>query len=109
MAFGTPTTLHISKWLRRPRLRELARIGDYRQWLYVAEPERDLGIYGVWYRLSGTQEEIGGASVPEMHRQARAELFRRVRAGGDYAQREGSDGSAFVWIPTHAISLMELP
>lgn len=64
----------------------MARVGDCRRFLLVAEPEVARGVYGVGYEIPETViQRMSFENVLAFHEMlreaARVELFRRIEAG----------------------------
>lgn len=97
-----------NEWFRPPHFMELARIGDFRHFVWVAEPEHPKerkgrpGIFGVYYRVSELflfdMQDIENL-LDVLKGYALAELRRRIRRGTACALYEGVVYEKMTWTP----------
>jgi hypothetical protein len=89
-----------SEWFRPPALKSLCSYGDTQRFLYVAEPVREAGCYGVSYEVTASAWlAMSDDFLERLHGAALAELRRRIECGAAYAMPEGSHMDQFRWDP----------
>lgn len=90
-----------NEWFRKPKYYELIPDGDVSMFLFVAEPVKGDGVYGVCMRIS--RGLLYGINLPpraimkQLKDLALTELYARIDRG--QKQGEGEMYTAFLWNP----------
>jgi hypothetical protein len=91
-----------SSWFRPPLFREFSPPADFIWYVWLAEPVRYGGVFGVACRVS--DQLLYEAAEPQtmltlLKDAGLRELFRRTADPAKWAQPEGSLFEAFLWDP----------